>query len=132
MPCLPQHFKYYVRVWLSVPKHSHFFPSWFQLSSVPRDLSQARNGSQAALPVCRVDSDKYRVILLFFKAVTSLAPTQLRLQAKQLKTLISLRCKHITFFNIFKVRMHYTECLLQFLRLCRRKVYVIFFHKFML
>lgn len=24
--CLSQHFKYYVRVWLSVPKHSNFFP----------------------------------------------------------------------------------------------------------
>lgn len=24
--CLPQHFRYYVRVWLHVPKHSNFFP----------------------------------------------------------------------------------------------------------
>lgn len=124
MPCLPQHFKYYVRT----QKHSHSFPSWFQPSSVPRDLSQASNGSQASLPVCRVSSDKYRVILLFFKAVTALAPTQLMLQAKQLKILISLRCKHRTFFSILKVRMNYTKCLLQFLRLCCRKVYVIFSH----
>ena len=85
--CLPQHFKYYVRIWLSFPKHSNFFfSSWFQHSSVPRDPSQANNGSQVVLRVCCVDSDKCRVILLFFKAVTSLAPEQLRLPAKHLKS----------------------------------------------
>lgn len=126
MPCLPQHFKYYVRVWLSVPEHSHFFPSWFQLSSVPRDLSQARNGSQAALPVCPVDSDKYRVILLFSKAATSLAPTQLGLQAKQLKIPISLRRTHIKIFNIFKVNKFYSVCH-NFWAFAVKKSYVVFF-----
>ena len=29
--CLPQHFKYYVRIWLSFPKHSNFF--FFPLGS---------------------------------------------------------------------------------------------------
>lgn len=53
MSCLPQHFKYYARVWLSVPKHSNFFSSWFQCSSVPWDPRQAREGSQGRCCVRR-------------------------------------------------------------------------------